>query len=414
MARAKSAPIVAAPASRLLSALLALTLGSLGGALFAWLGVPLAWMLGSLSANGVAAIAGLPAALPPSLRGVTLAVLGTFLGSTFTLELFERVGTWPWSIAATLLVVALLVAVSVCYYRLAAGFDRLTALFSSTPGGLSAMVALGGASGGDPRRIALTQTLRVVIVVFAIPALVASNAALPPEPVTVTDPAAGMALQPWLQWPLLAAGVAGAVLLTRRLRLPAAELIGALAASAALHVTGLVTLPLPTPLVLAALCVLGASIGCTFRGFRVRELLQVGRHALVVVAVMLALIALAARLISDALQLDYLAVLLALAPGGIAEMSLIAIAFDIDPLFVTTHHLARVVIILTAAPIAASWLARSTPGSGRTPLSTPSSTRSSTRSCTPATDTMATAADPVSRIPRPAGRHSEPDTDDQN
>jgi uncharacterized membrane protein AbrB (regulator of aidB expression) len=48
------------------------------------------------------------------------------------------------------------------------------------------------------------------------------------------------------------------------------------------------------------------------------------------------------------------ALLLAFSPGGIAEMGIIAVALGIDPLFVATHHVARIGLVVIIAP----WLYR--------------------------------------------------------
>jgi len=52
------------------------------------------------------------------------------------------------------------------------------------------------------------------------------------------------------------------------------------------------------------------------------------------------------------------AALLAFAPGGVAEMSLIALAIDADPAFVATHHMARIFAVLFALPLMAGIIRR--------------------------------------------------------
>jgi uncharacterized membrane protein AbrB (regulator of aidB expression) len=44
------------------------------------------------------------------------------------------------------------------------------------------------------------------------------------------------------------------------------------------------------------------------------------------------------------------AVILAYAPGGLAEMSLVALALAIDSAFVATHHVLRIMMIVLVAP----------------------------------------------------------------
>jgi hypothetical protein len=44
-------------------------------------------------------------------------------------------------------------------------------------------------------------------------------------------------------------------------------------------------------------------------------------------------------------------VVLAFSPGGLAEMSLIALALGVETAFVATHHVARIGMIVIVAPL---------------------------------------------------------------
>ncbi len=50
--------------------------------------------------------------------------------------------------------------------------------------------------------------------------------------------------------------------------------------------------------------------------------------------------------------LPAVALMLAFSPGGLAEMSLIAIAIGADAAFVATHHVVRIFLIVVIAPLA--------------------------------------------------------------
>ena len=54
------------------------------------------------------------------------------------------------------------------------------------------------------------------------------------------------------------------------------------------------------------------------------------------------------------------AVLLAFAPGGLAEMSLIALALGVDVAYVATHHVVRIFFIVALAPLVFRLLRRGT------------------------------------------------------
>ena len=48
---------------------------------------------------------------------------------------------------------------------------------------------------------------------------------------------------------------------------------------------------------------------------------------------------------------NFFTLLLSYCPGGIYEVAVIAIAFDLDPNFVAFHHIIRLLIILLVIPI---------------------------------------------------------------
>ena len=56
---------------------------------------------------------------------------------------------------------------------------------------------------------------------------------------------------------------------------------------------------------------------------------------------------------------------LAFSPGGLAEMSLIAIAIGADAAFVATHHVVRIFLIVVIAPLAFKLMRRGRGGGDR-------------------------------------------------
>ncbi|MDQ2694494.1 MAG: AbrB family transcriptional regulator [Pseudomonadota bacterium] len=332
---------------------LALVVGAGGGFAFQALHLPLAWMLGPMTFNLAAALLRLPVAVPLGLRSAMQVVLGVFLGSAFSPEIAGRVGQWPWSLAGIALFTLVSTALVAWYYRRLAGLDRITALYSATPGAMTAMILMGAAAGGDERRIALAQALRITLVVLMVPPLVVSLASGLPAAPTLTAPVIDVPVYEVL---LLVAGSGGGLLLARWLRLPAAELAGPMIISAALYLAGWVHLALPAPLLAVTLWILGSAVGARFAGVRPQELLRLGRYALGAVLLALTLAAAFAAVLSLLPGVGFLAALLALAPGGVAEMCMIAVAWNIDPAFVASHHLARMLLLIALAPWAGKLL----------------------------------------------------------
>jgi uncharacterized membrane protein AbrB (regulator of aidB expression) len=56
-------------------------------------------------------------------------------------------------------------------------------------------------------------------------------------------------------------------------------------------------------------------------------------------------------LLSRVADVSIPSILLGFAPGGLAEMSLVAIALAADAAFVATHHIVRIVIVVLCAPL---------------------------------------------------------------
>ena len=113
---------------------------------------------------------------------------------------------------------------------------------------------------------------------------------------------------------------------------------------------GLVDTPLPTPVVTIAQVVIGSAIGAQFRGMRPRSMFRPALAAIVATTIMLAIAAGLAQLSAPILNISEEALLLALAPGGLAEMSLIAISMDSDTAFIATLHIFRITMIAAAGP----------------------------------------------------------------
>ncbi|MGH6918419.1 MAG: AbrB family transcriptional regulator, partial [Geminicoccaceae bacterium] len=149
----------------------ALSIGGVGGALFASLQLPLPWLLGALAATTIASLSGLRMAVPDRVRRPMIAVLGMMLGTTFTPERVEAAASWLPTLGALLVYVVLVGAAIWLYLWRFSGFDRVTTFFAATPGGLSEMVALSAQLGGDQRTVSLIHGTRLLFIVLTIPFL---------------------------------------------------------------------------------------------------------------------------------------------------------------------------------------------------------------------------------------------------
>jgi membrane AbrB-like protein len=331
---------------------LGLAIGTIGGVIFIWLNLPLPWMLGAMTATTVASVAGLQLRIPAHLRSVMVVVLGVMLGSSFKPDMIQHMAAWVVSLIGVAIYVVLCTGLVMVMFRRWLGHDPLTAFLCATPGGASEMVILGITLGADERAIALSQASRVLIVMLAIPFWFRFVEGYIPPPqvaaaleiftLNVTD----MAL-------LAACGVVGAVG-AYWLGVPVPAMIGPLFVSAAVHIAGLSDHRPPWELVAVAQVVLGTAVGCRFTGVSGPEIVKTLGTGILSSAILLVMTTIFSYGIHHMTGIGMQSLVLAFAPGGLAEMNLIALAMGVDPAFVSTHHTARICIVVIFMP----WLLR--------------------------------------------------------
>ena len=304
----------------------------------------------------LAAILRLPIASPTRVRPYVVVVIGVMLGSGFTPALFDQPGPWALSFGFLAAYLAISGAITIPYYRRVAGFDRVTSYFAGMPGGLNEMVIIGRDLGGDDRAIVLAHASRIVVVV----ALVAVWFRLI-QGVELSDRSQfGVPLAdiPGIELVVLAvAGVAG-FFIGRAFKLPAPALLGPMLVSAAVHLAGLTASPPPQELVIVAQVFLGTIIGCRFVGTPPGTILRAILLSIGATILMLSVTFVFAAAFHSLFEQTFAQVLLAYSPGGLAEMSLVALAMDADVAYVASHHLVRISLIILTAPLVFSWLSR--------------------------------------------------------
>ncbi len=330
--------------------LAAVGVGAAGGATFVALRAPLPWVLGSMAACALASIARWPVAAGAATRRPMAAVIGVVLGCSFHPGLWATAREWwlPLLLLPVFLGIAALLCVA--WFRRVAGFDPATAYFAGMPGGIAEMVLMGGERGADERTVGLIHAARIFLVVFTLPFVIRhvhAPAAIPAKAVTAASHWPDLSLLLWGGGSMVAG-----LLIGRALRLPAWHLMGPLAVSALLHATGVTDFRVPAWLLAAAQVGLGATIGCRFGGLGLRAFVRIIGLAAGSTLILLALTFAFAVSIGRLTGLDPALLALAYSPGGLAEMSMVAISLALEPGVVIVHHLARVVLVLVAAPLA--------------------------------------------------------------
>jgi len=331
--------------------LISFAIGGLGGTIFWLLSMPLAFMLGALTAVAIFAFGGGKAAFPSRLRPWVLASIGTTLGANVTPDTVHGFLLWWPGLVGVCLFVGIAGAGSVWLAQKLAGFDRKTAIFAGVPGGFSEMVVLAEAHGCNVRLVALVHALRVTLVAFLVPFAASWITPAPVGAVAAPRPI----LHIWEigpeSWIWLCAAIPAGIGFGGLCRLPSPYILGPMLLSSVLHGLGLTDFRLPFEILVLAQISLGTMIGTRFLGASWREILRYLPYTLASLLYLLTLTLLFAMLMSRAFGMPLVAGVLAYAPGGFAEMGMMAIVLGVDPGFVGLHHLLRMVVINFTVPV---------------------------------------------------------------
>ncbi|HQU66863.1 MAG TPA: AbrB family transcriptional regulator [Albidovulum sp.] len=325
-------------------------LGTAGGLLAKALHLPLPMLLGSLLVVGAAAIFGfrpfghLPQA-PQRIRMIFVPIIGVAIGAAARPEILQEARAW---IPSLLILAIFIPAVHFLGYRMLVATgrtDRLTAFYGTAPGGLVETVQMGEEAGADIQMLTMLQFLRLILTIIIVPlafTLMEGHAVGSAGGAAV----AGHGLAPLDVLILLACAVVGAVV-GLKLRLPAGHVLGPILLSGAVHAGGLTQSVPPGWLVAAAQVVIGTSLGVRFAGMPKRRILDALGLALMNGTLTIGGAAVLAYMIAGVAAEPARAVFLAFAPGGLVEMGLIALSLNMSILYVTAHHLLRIILAVS-------------------------------------------------------------------
>lgn len=336
--------------------LITLSLGVLSALLFSWLSLPLPWMLGPLFASAITAFSGVRVAgktlgLPSYSRLLFVPIIGVMIGSRVSSGFLDDLAVW-WP--SLLLVVPYMIAVQLInsfILQKFGGYDRVTAFFAASPGGLIEAVLIGEKNGGNTSLMAVQHFARVSLSVMIIPILLSFVQGAPvgsAAGVMLDNSGLSLSIQDIL---LLGFSALAGAYLGQLLRLPAAIMVGPFLFSAVLHASGITEGQIPATLVMAAQLVVGTSLGMQFAGPTKADLVRGIGLSLVTLSITLTLAFGAALLTAFLGMAAPIVGFIAFAPGGLVEMGLIAISLHADPVFVAAHHVLRIGLAVTLAPI---------------------------------------------------------------
>ena len=309
--------------------------------------IPLAWMLGPMLAVSVAALSGIKIKMPKLALSSILIVLGLHIGNYIDQNLINQMTEWVWTSIIMFVYILISILIVSKYLQKFSGYNVKTSIFSAAPGALGPLMILAEHEKSDLSQVATSHLIRLIIIITVIPFFVvnySTNEALTIQKFNYLD-------QNHFHLLILLIGSILLIFLFDKIGVPAALLSGTLVASGILQITEVASYKLPDESINFCLLILGASVGCRFADKSLKEVVGNSFHSLVATVILVALGLLAAIVATYFVDTNFLTLLLSFSPGGIYEVAVIAIAFDLDPNFVAFHHIIRLLMILFTVPV---------------------------------------------------------------
>ena len=312
-----------------------------------YLNLPLAWFLGPMLATSIGALVGLKIIIPKIVLSSILVLLGLYIGNYIDKDLFSQIHEWVFTSLIMFAYIILSIFIVSSYLQKFSNYEKKTSIFSAAPGALGPLMILAEDQKTDLSHVATSHLIRLIIIVTVFPFFVNSY----------YDADLGEFVQETLKnqdiTNLLILIIFSIILILifDRFKVPAALLSGTLVASGLLQITEIASYQISPKIVDYCLLILGASVGCRFADKTFNEVAKNAFHSFIATFLLVLLGVIAAFAASLIIDKNFFTLLLSYCPGGIYEVAVIAIFFNLDPEFVSFHHIIRLLMILFIVPV---------------------------------------------------------------
>jgi membrane AbrB-like protein len=276
--------------------------------------------------------------------------LAVMIGAAFDQQMLVQITIW-WKSLCVMMITTFIVCMT--GYQLLTrwrGYDKRLAFFCSLPGGQAEAMILARQMVEKDYVVALFHLVRVTVVFLSTPlllafiqggdAVAASNRTLASMPSIFDLPLYALGLFIFIA--VLGLGLA------LILRLPLPYLLGPMCLSILFHLMGWADLPRINEFVILAQLAIGGAIGARLAKVPFQEVFGYLKDAFITTVLILSLFFIAAIIMAMTEAFNFLELWLAFVPGGLYEVTLLALIFGFDVAFVAFHHTVRIIPLIFA------------------------------------------------------------------
>ncbi len=233
-----------------------------------------------------------------------------------------------------------------------------TAIWGMSPGAASAMVTVAESFDADVRLVALMQYVRVVIVsitaVMMTHFLADSVSGHTAIGTTIFDHV--WHITDKVNFLKTLGLIAISLVCSRLFRIPAGPILLTLALGLVASASNMLQITLPLPLLTVAYIVIGWDVGFRFSRSTLSYALKVLPRILFSILLLIVVCGLLSAILVLTVGIDPLTAYLAMSPGGLDTIAIIAASSNADMSFVMTMQTARLLLVLICGPMIARWL----------------------------------------------------------
>ena len=309
--------------------------------------IPLAWMIGPMLATSLIALKGFQVMMPKIALSSILIILGLHIGNYIDQNLISQMVNWIWTTIIMFFYIIVSILIVSKYLQKFSNYKEKTSIFSAAPGALGPLMILAEYEKSDLSQVATAHLIRLIIIITLFPFIIVS---LYPADAIELEKIDYISQNHWELILLILVSLIF-IFFFNKAKVPAALLSGTLVASGILQIFDIASYKLPDASINFCLLILGASVGCRFANKTFKEVANNSFHGLVATILLVLLGLIAAYIATFFVDNNFLSLILSFCPGGIYEVAVIAIAFDLEPDFVAFHHIIRLLFILFVVPV---------------------------------------------------------------
>ena len=327
----------------------AIFIGIIGGYLGTVIGLPLPWLLGSLGLNLLFAFTSVKIEFPTKLLNPVFLIIGIILGGTFNISLLYKIHLWIFSSLAMFFCTIISTILASYYFYKICNFGKFISILAALPGAfvpISAALLEFGKNKED-KNVLIPQATRVIFIVSFFPIFFIKNLGF--SEVLSYNFSNVYDYKYFIEISFLLSICFIFSKLLKKYNIPSPALIASMALSGLFYTFEIIDSRFPDTFINIAFVFLGTALGTRLNGLKINELIYFIFHGLIV-SLILVIIAMITAYLLTYIGFDFIPTFLSFAPGGIHEMIVMSVAYNIDPIFVSYHHFLRIFIIILFLP----------------------------------------------------------------